>query len=112
MTDTFEKILDRFISDWKKDHPSTGQIIFACTDNRDYANISTWTFDDDVNAKLLASGYRTAFLSSLDKIIPARIKAGLLPNDGGVIEFTEFGINISWLACEDALKLRDEVWER
>ena len=55
-------VLEKFVHDWREYQPAKGSVVFACTEGDDYANVSTWTFDDAVYDRLLASGYRTEFL--------------------------------------------------
>lgn len=105
-------VLEKFVHDWREHQPTKGNVVFACTGGDDYASVSTWNFDDAVYDRLLASGYRTEFLLTLNRIIPDRMTAGLTPNDGGEIEFTASGIEIKWLNARDALDLRDKVWDK
>jgi hypothetical protein len=107
---TEKTALEEFVRDWAVHQPAAGRVIFACTGDHDYADISTWTFDDPVYTELLASGYRSGFLQLLNKLIAARMEAGQLPNSGGEALFTRSAIDVHWTTASEALAWREVVY--
>ena len=91
---TEKTALEEFVRDWAVHQPAAGRVIFACTGDHDYADISTWTFDDPVYTELLASGYRSGFLQLLNKLIAARMEAG----SRDIAQDERLDLNCAWYA--------------